>query len=801
MRPYRRLHVLAAVALFAAACRASAAENIALGAACAFNPAPNYTHCTDADDAKQLTDGQYVQGHFWTQPGTVGWSGCGNAIITLDLGADKPISGLSFSTAAGAAGVEWPKSIGILVAGEDGLFHDAGDLVALSAREAAPPAAGYANHRFTTNALHTHGRRVALVVFGDAFIFCDEIEVYKGEDAWVGEPLPGPGVADLRAHVTRLLTHNGVKRRIMADIAAVRRAAETLDEEERAPVSAELDAAAAEVDALPSEYGPDFKTLLPINPTHAKVFAALAKVWKARGLNAPAVWAADPWYPMELCPALPGPAGAGASCLRLDMMQNEVRSVAFNMACAADAEMGMDISGLPDRLTGPGLAVRTAAWTDTRTGDPVAAALLPVKEFEGSWYPRMVPGVVQQIWLTVNTKDVEPGTYEMLLTVGEQPLPFTLRVCPFRFPDRPTLHMGGWDYTNMPSFYEATEQNRAALVGMLREYFVDSPWAVSTAMPHGAYDASGAMTTPPDTANFDAWRALWPDARRYCVFAAVNDRIGALPMGTPEFDRAVGAWAQFWDSYMRGAGLDPAQLMVLLVDEPYESNMDAVITAWAKAIHASGAKIRVWEDPTHRDMAKASPEMIAQCDVLCPNRKLFTEGGESYRAFFAGQRAGGKALEFYSCSGPMRLLDPQTYCRLQAWDCWRYGAVATYFWAYADGAGGSSWNEYPQPRAAFTPLFIDAGSVVAGKHLEAMREGVEDYEYLVMLDRAIRDRKGTADDREDARELLRELPDRVCALLPESGQLRWKPAPMPPRADTARAEILEALLLLEHPAR
>jgi hypothetical protein len=316
-------------------------------------------------------------------------------------------------------------------------------------------------------------------------------------------------------------------------------------------------------------------------------------------------------------------------------------------------------------------------------------------------------------------------------------------------------------------------------------------------MPFGTHEASGAMTAPPDTANFDAWRQLWPDARQYCVFAAVGDKLGALAMGTPGFDRAVGAWAQFWAQYMRNAGLDPAQLMVLLVDEPYENKMDAIITAWAKAIHASGAGIRVWEDPIYDDMSKATPEMIAECDVLCPNRPLFHSAGETYRAFFAEQRAKGKALEFYSCSGPMRLLDPHSYCRLQAWDCWRFGAVSSYFWSFTDGAGGSSWNEYPQPRPAYTPMFIDPETVVAGKHLEAMREGVEDYEYLVMLDAALKARKGTADDREDVKALLKELPDRVCAALPETGRLRWEPSPMPPRADAARAEILRALMLLE----
>lgn len=776
------------------------AENLALGASYTFSVRPNYAHCSDAGDTTQLSDGQYVTGYFWTQQGAVGWSGAGQVIITIDLGEDKPIAGVSFSTAAGVAGVEWPTAIAVFTAGEDGDFHDAGDLVTLSARKTTPPANGYATHRYTTDALRTHGRKIALVVFGAPYIFCDEIEVWKGEEAWLAEPLSGEGVTDLRAHTARLLTHNGVKRRIMADIAAVRNALETVDEREKPAIDAVLDTAAAELDALPAEYGPDFKTMFPINATHKKVFGALAAIWRMRGLREPIVWAACPWYPMESCPAAPGPAGAGAQRLRLDMMQHETRSVAFNIATAEEEEIAVSIAGVPDGLQTPCILARSVAWTDTRTGEPSAAALLSLEGLGYSYRLRLTPGLLQQVWLTVNSKELKPGIHELMLRVNGQRLPFTIQVYPLRFPDRPTLHMGGWDYTNVLHHYEVTEANRDALTGLLRECYVDSPWAVSSALPFGGHDAAGVMTVPPDTSNFDAWRRLWPNARRYCVFAAVGNKCKQWPMGTEAFNQAVGDWARFWGEYMRGAGLEPSQLLVLLVDEPHNAEMDAVITHWAKAIHASGAGIQVWEDPTYRDMAEATPEMIAQCDVLCPNRQLFYAGGKGYRAFFAEQRAKGKTLEFYSCSGPMRLLDPYTYCRLQAWDCWRYGAVATHFWAFADGAGGSSWNEYPQPRNAYTPLFIDDKTVAAGKHMEAMREGVADYEYLVMLDRAIQDKKGSESAREHAAALLRELPEYVCAVMPDSGLARWRPPSVPIRAELARLEILRALMRLQdHP--
>ncbi len=58
-----------------ALCLSEVPENIALGKSYSLAPAPNYPHCTDPGDARQLTDGARVEGYFWTQQGTVGWSG------------------------------------------------------------------------------------------------------------------------------------------------------------------------------------------------------------------------------------------------------------------------------------------------------------------------------------------------------------------------------------------------------------------------------------------------------------------------------------------------------------------------------------------------------------------------------------------------------------------------------------------------------------------------------------------------------------------------------------------------------
>jgi hypothetical protein len=373
-----------------------------------------------------------------------------------------------------------------------------------------------------------------------------------------------------------------------------------------------------------------------------------------------------------------------------------------------------------------------------------------------------------------------------------------LHVYPLRFPDAPTLHVGGWDYTDTDAHYEITPQNRAAVIAHLREHFVDSPWATAAVLTPGQYDANGNMTAEPDTTNFDRWLERWRGARQYCVFAAVGECFDNSEMGTSAFNKKVGAWISFWAQHAQRRGLKPQQLALLLVDEPSQPEQDKIILAWAKAIRSANTGVKVWEDPCHRDPSSANQEMMATCDVLCPNRVLFLLADENVRNYYVNQREQGRELAFYSCSGPARLLDPYAYHRLQAWSCYLYGAKASYFWAFGDSGGGSSWNEYAAPRAAYVPFFLDATTVTPGKHMEALREGVEDYEYLIMLRNRIAEAEKAgvkSKALENAKRILAAAAPRVCNA-PGVNDFQWAQEKDRAVADRVRVEILEALVAL-----
>ncbi len=619
-------------------------------------------------------------------------------------------------------------------------------------------------------------------------------------------PLTGEGVKDIPAYMKRLSVRVSVERRISQDVADMRTAVNDadLDDALRTTLEKELDAVAAGLNDLPADFGPDFKAILPLNDLHARVFDVQARLWEAAGQKPLSVWQSPLWDTLSyLGPISDGPSPHVEVCT----MNGEFRAGSFNLSNATQQPIAATIrfEGLPGGAMPPYITVHKVVWTDTKTMVPVAAALPEANRTNNGYRIDVTPGLTQQVWLTFHPTDLKPDTYEGAIVVEANGLPalrvpVTLTVYPFQFPVHPRLHVGGWDYTDQPSQYMVTPENREALIAHLRAHFVDSPWGTSATMPRGTFDSDGNMTEPPDTSHFDAWIDRWPGAAQYCVFASVGDHLSSMPMGSPEFNRAAQAWFTFWADHIKSRGLKPEQFAVLLVDEPHAAEQDAVIIAWGKALREANTGIRIWEDPTYREITEATPEMLELCDVLCPNRPIFLRCSEASRQLYVTQRENGRTLEFYSCSGPMRLLDPYLYCRLQAWTCWQYSAKASYFWAFGDDGGGSSWNEYAGQRTAYTPVFLDATSVTAGKHMEAIRESVEDYEYLAMLQEAIAgaaQRGVNQTTISDAEKLLDEAPKRVCAAYESDAGFWWKAKCDRTVADQVRRELLDTLVALE----
>ena len=269
-----------------------------------------------------------------------------------------------------------------------------------------------------------------------------------------------------------------------------------------------------------------------------------AWLWRGRGLAPLTFWQSDLWDPVLL---IGTPDTEAKLAVDVHLMRREHRAGAFNISNSSDEPMPVSfrLSGLPGGDNPEYVTVHEVIWTDTRRGVPVAAAL-PEATAENDLYTVTVPaGMTRQVWLTFHPVNVEPGTYEGEVVVesvsGGKRFPVRMHLYPLDFPEKQTLHFGGWDYTGRISPSRLiTEQNRLEFIEHLRERRVDSPWGLKLVLPRGTHDAKGAMTAPPSTDYFDAWIELWPDAAQYMVFAKVGDNFESLPMGTLEFNTGSG---------------------------------------------------------------------------------------------------------------------------------------------------------------------------------------------------------------------------------------------------------------------
>lgn len=784
--------------------------NMALGRPYTLKPEPNYSHCSHDPDRKLLTDGRTTRGFFWTQPTTVGWAERSLVEIVVDLGRIEPIAGASFSTAAGGGGVEWPWLILVLASDDGRTYRMAGDLVADSARWGQPKA-GYATHRFQSDRICAHGRYVKIVVSPrPAYLFCDEIEVYRGPESLLSLP-GGKVVQDLKSTIRSLRLGACIKQRLHTDLAAVSSLVgrTSLAPAVKSTIQAELRAAPGAIDSSVTAAGPVFRAVLPLKGLDQRLFALRGLVLQADGWPRCVVWKQNRWDPLGPMD-LPESRSGSPPALEIRTMLGEHRGEAFSLANAADRPLTLTlrIEGLPGGPDPGFLRVHQVPLVDTAITRAVADALPEAPRTDGGYRIELAPGMNGQVWLTSFAVDVAPGVYRGTVRLSGDgasiSLPLSLHVYPLRFPKRARLSLSGCEYSDAAAGSKGASPAMAALIRFLRQRHVDSPWAhegVLSLPGAQAFDAADRLIAKPDFERLDRWIALWPRARQYFVFLArtAGRGLAGAEMGTERFQRRLIAWTRGFAEHVRARGLKPSQFYFLVVDEPTQPLQCQTIAAWHKAFQ------RVTDRPTLWVTFFATPDleffqqMLATCDMLCPHVPAFLEWKPVTQQSVFKHLGPQKRLWLYSAIGPSRTMDPYSYYRLLPWLCYRHGARGCIFWAFGDvGGAPSSWNDYMVDGRQYVPQYFMPDRMIDSKQMQAIVEGVQDHEYLCLLADRVRnlELQGPKDARlVAARQLLKRAAEEVTGGL-RLADLYWSRPKDRSVADRVRVEILEMLTAL-----
>ena len=798
-----------------------APQNLARGKVCSFSRKPTYPYSRDPDDEKQLTDGVYSNARgrpkFWTQLSTVGWYATNGTpiFITLDLGKINPISGLSVNMGAGNSEVRWPLAIVVFVSNDGKTWHEAGDLVSLSNRDNPPPPYGkYGGHRFITNELQTEGRHVKLAVLPSPhYAFIDEIEVFRGKEGAKTAKGAAIKLADIETLVSQRIFLQRLKRQLLRDLAAVRDDINSLEKNAAVPFTQKADDLLARIDRMPPVPMETFKAILPMTDLERNIFRLQAEVWRAQKKPSLRVWKNHRWDPLEPSGE---PSQKGPARLDIRMMQNEHRADVFNLTNAADKDVRVEfeIRGLPGGVNPPSVSVHEVMHLGTKDHGSIAAPL-PIARLEDGKHRALIPaGMTRQVWLTVSSKNLSHGVHAGEV-VGKTDsgeafrIPIRVQVFPLRFPDSTTLLLSGWDYTDCEAIYGLTPQNREQVIKHLHEHYVNVTWGSTSAMQYGRFDEAGNLIETPKTRLFDEWVKHWPKARLYMVFRNLaNGQFAGSDFKSDHFRKKVGAWTRFWSTHVKKLGLKPKQLGFLPVDEPHSDRAYAINTAFAEAVHKVEPDFIMFTEPTPKD-TEAFRTMMSHLDILCAHWMSWMTQKETYRPAFLQEARKGKQIWFYNVpplSDSECLLDPYPNFLLRAWHCFDEGVAGSAFWCFIDTGTVSIWNPYhAKAGRTYCPFYLEKDRLMPGKYMEAIREGVEDYEYLVMLQRRIQELEesgASPGETAKARQILKSTVDDVVGNVRELnvrapyGPLDWREDQDRSRADRARVKVLEMLVSL-----
>lgn len=779
----------------------------------------------------QLTDGRKLGTNVngegrqpWVQKETVGWSRRKELItITLDLEKDEAISGISFSTAAGGGSVTWPGQIAVFV-GQDGEnWHFLCDLRAVSDRIKPVPSdgggyGGVVQYEFATRELQAHGRYVRFVFAGSNFVFCDEIEVYAGDPAWTATPLAGPilkGDDALVDLVMQRRTRSGYEGRLSSDRHQLEAevAASSLPEEEKKRLKAKIAQGYSEAMAKELAADDEFRAVIPFNDAHAVMHAARGRLWQERVGERTVIEKPHryQWLDFEY-----QPERTKQATVALEMLGKEFRSEMLLLANPSETarQTKIEVEGINGN---PGwLRVFSVPWTDTLEKRVISTALEEISFEDGRGEFPLPAGVSTKLWLMVDSSKLPAGGQSGSLILsdaaGRQTVPFEVRVSHLSMP-KPPVGLYFWDYAGFPLYYGFTEENLASAVSLMKEYYVNTPWASRMQFPvvtAADFDSKNRLKAPLDTSAMERWMTeIWPGADRYIYFMGFAPRSKSEPTfagvkaGDPAFEPRIIAWLQAITARMEAIGVDPGKLVINPFDEAKTEDQLRVVSAWIVALKKADPRVKIFMNPSVDLLAKTNIRGVGDdFEILCANRFTYLKGEKAAESFFANALANGKEFHFYACSGPVRPADPTYYYRLISWLAFSRGASAIGFWSFGDiGKAASSWNEYTSVSHSYSPAFFSRDSVTPSIHLEAVREGIQDYTLLAMLKEAGEKHPSSA-YAEQARQILKtasQLSNEGKSVEDEDDQFKrgmWfqKVGPL----DTLDSLRLEALRCLEN---
>jgi outer membrane protein assembly factor BamB len=436
-----------------------------------------------------------------------------------------------------------------------------------------------------------------------------------------------------------------------------------------------------------------------------------------------AIYAANPWVPFgDMDEIVEGRTPEAK--LTIEAFQGEFESAAlnvFNFSGSARTVL-VDI----EKLSGPPGAAPVSTddlftlcetiEVPTQDADLSSDAL---PELNGGNLLTIPAWGGRQLWLTLNTQQLTPGTWTakiLLKSLEVEPLlaeaELTIKIWDVPFPKDQPLKLCHWGFTENPK-------------GALADQIAHGTNVFPRTVPAKAdFDELGKIENI-DYSDHDDFMTRHAPHGTILFHSLVSLKGTAPPFSTPWL-KAYSSFLPLWIKHLKELGFGYEIFAFYPVDEPgleHGKNVSRFMK-WAKLVRKIDPKIRIYANPVAQITMEQLEEMEPFVDIWTPMQtNIFPQ----------------EKLDFihstktiwwnYDPSDNAKHLSPLAYYRGQAWMSWHNGHTGIGFWTYSGGK-----DFWFQPKSGFEyALTYEGKGVVTSKRWEAVRDGVEDYSLLNAL--------------------------------------------------------------------
>ena len=565
---------------------------------------------------------------------------------------------------------------------------------------------------------------------------------------------------------------------------------------------------------------------------------SIAVLAAAALVAAPAAAAAPVWVVPAGEKVFPSSVPGESTAVSLQAAANEYEAAQVAVTLAAPAAVTLSWDAGADPLlvanaelfrVGYVIVTKPSTGAGSRPG-PYPDPLLPAQFGQ----PVDLPAGTTAFYVRVHVPPgAATGDYLGALTVSGAgdpvAVPVSLHVWDFGW-TRPSVHTAfamsvASVMKSVAGVVDATPENEAKLSDVYYRFFAEHWINVTGLRPRPPVDRdTGVVDTTGLAERFGPYLGL-PGVDDGIFWDSAYPLSGGFPWGKldPEAQRPqLETAARDVLSFYRAHGWD-RRAYFYVFDEP---GPDAEIKAekFAEVVHevsaGLGFRARVmltdWPRPRTMGGRAANAFLFDDVDVWCPSM---------YRYFLAlpaleDRKAEGSEVWWYSYAShdigryPTFLIDePLTEERAFTWMTWRYGASGILYWGttrWGDSVTGDPYrNPYLDPLSyggrnrwyangeasliypGYEPslgLTDPWAPPVSSLRLESLRDGIEDYEYLAMLQRALEKNKKLPKDKRRAYEALLEVPPEISRSMTDFAR---DPAPIEQRRDAIAHALAE----------